>query len=194
MFHLSWYQWGYLVAKFLRGRRTMTPRQMSAVGRRCGYSRGHNCARASRNRSHFGERMVRGRLHQHAEPVHGRFCCWHQSAGWPSDHDRDDRPVFDNHLAPGTFIITDVEASGDQFTLTFTGATTGAVTTSTPAFGLQGVGECISCALSLGSFYSHGTYALNAGTTVITGEFIGSVGYGDVDFEATSARNFRPGR
>ncbi len=87
--------------------------------------------------------------------------------------------------APGTFIITDVEASGDQFTLTFTGATTGAVTTSTPAFG-QGVGECISCALSLGSFYSHGTYALNAGTTVITGEFIGSVGYGDVDFEATS--------
>ena len=79
---------------------------------------------------------------------------------------------------PTTLTVTDVEASGDQFTLYDNGVLLG--TTSTPNYG-DYVGECISCALADPNF-SHGTFTLAAGTNVITGVFDGSVGYGDGDF------------
>jgi PEP-CTERM motif-containing protein len=85
---------------------------------------------------------------------------------------------------PGELTITDVEESGDQFTLTFTGATTGTVTTSTPVLGAD-VGECISCALSNPDF-SSGVFALNAGTTSFVGAPVFMRAPGDFDFEVTT--------
>jgi hypothetical protein len=54
---------------------------------------------------------------------------------------------------PGELTFTDVGLSGAQFALTFTGATTGTVMTSTPALGAD-VGSCISCALADPDFSS----------------------------------------
>ena len=86
---------------------------------------------------------------------------------------------------PGELTITDVQESGDQFTLTFTGATTGTVTTSTPVpFGAN-VGVCISCALSNPDF-SSGVFALNAGTTTFFGAPVTMRAPGDFEFEVTN--------
>jgi hypothetical protein len=84
---------------------------------------------------------------------------------------------------PATLIVTDVETSGDQFTLSDNGTLLG--TTSTPVPFADFVGECISCALS-NPDYSHGFFKLAAGTNVITGTFDGVVGFGDGDFEVVS--------
>jgi hypothetical protein len=86
---------------------------------------------------------------------------------------------------PGKLTVTDVEESGDQFTLTFTGATSETVTTSTPVANAANVGECISCALSNPDF-SSGVFALNAGTTTFNGAPIFSRAPGTFDFEITT--------
>ncbi|MBV8684696.1 MAG: PEP-CTERM sorting domain-containing protein [Caulobacteraceae bacterium] len=80
---------------------------------------------------------------------------------------------------PTTMVVTDVEESGDQFTLYDNGVLLG--TTSTPVPYAQNVGECISCALASSNF-SHGYFTLPAGVNVITGTFDGVVGNGDGDF------------
>ena len=80
---------------------------------------------------------------------------------------------------PATLTVTDVETSGDQFTMFDNGTLLG--TTSTPVPFAQQVGECISCALASSNF-SHGTFTLPAGVNVITGTFDGVVGFGDGDF------------
>jgi len=103
----------------------------------------------------------------------------------------------------GTLTVTDVENSGDQFKLfdngvamtpaaspfTAAGQNSGQAglaggLTSVPAFG-DNVGEDINAALGDANF-SSGTFALSAGTNVITGTFLGSVGFGDMDFIAES--------
>ena len=53
-----------------------------------------------------------------------------------------------------------------------------------PVFG-SGVGEDISAALS-DSNYSSGTFILSPGLNVITGDFLGTVQFGDFDFIVTS--------
>jgi PEP-CTERM motif len=80
---------------------------------------------------------------------------------------------------PATLTVTDVETSGDQFTMFDNGTLLG--TTSTPVPFAEQVGECISCALASSNF-SHGTFALQAGVNVISGTFDGAVGFGDGDF------------
>jgi hypothetical protein len=86
---------------------------------------------------------------------------------------------------PGELTITDVQESGDQFTLTFTGATTGTVMTSTPVSFAADVGACISCALANPDF-SSGVFALNAGTTSFFGAPVTMRAPGDFEFEVTS--------
>jgi PEP-CTERM motif len=85
---------------------------------------------------------------------------------------------------PGELTFTDVGLSGAQFTLTFTGATTGTVMTSTPVPEAE-VGGCISCALANPDF-SSGVFALNAGTTTISGFQTQFRPPGNFDFEVTS--------
>ena len=85
---------------------------------------------------------------------------------------------------PGELTFTDVGLSGAQFALTFTGATTGTVMTSTPALGAD-VGSCISCALADPDF-SSGVFALNAGTTTISGFQTQFRPPGSFDFEVTN--------
>ena len=80
--------------------------------------------------------------------------------------------------APAKLTVTDVEASGDRFEMFDNGGLLGL--TSAPNFG-DYVGENISAALADPNF-SHGYFTLPAGVNVISGEFIGSVGYGDMDF------------
>ena len=98
--------------------------------------------------------------------------------------------------------ITDVEISGDRFHILVNGvdATPAPVganglvpsgqqalaggLTSVPVFG-SGVGEDISAALS-DSNYSSGTFILSPGLNVITGDFLGTVQFGDFDFIVTS--------
>lgn len=86
--------------------------------------------------------------------------------------------------SPATFIITDVEDSGDQFQIFDNSVLIG--TTSTPVPNASYCGENITACLSNPDF-SHGYFTLPAGLNSITGEFIGSVGYGDADFEVKSA-------
>jgi hypothetical protein len=86
--------------------------------------------------------------------------------------------------APARLTVTDVEASGDQFTLYDNGQLLG--TTSTPVLFGNFVGECISCALSDGTDFSHGSFTLSAGVNVITGVYDGATATpGDGDFEVT---------
>ncbi len=97
----------------------------------------------------------------------------------------------------GKLLVTDVEASGDQFEMFVNGApaisapggSTGLIPggqqssgafTSAPNFGDACV-EDISCALSDANF-SSGTFNLPAGIDTITGTFIGSVGFGDMNY------------
>jgi hypothetical protein len=97
----------------------------------------------------------------------------------------------------GYLLVTDVEASGDQFSISVNGGSatsaaagaTGLVPggqqssgsdTSAPGFDDDSCGENISCALLDGD-YSSGTFSLPAGTDTITGTFLGSVGNGRVD-------------
>jgi hypothetical protein len=106
----------------------------------------------------------------------------------------------------GYLTVTDVEASGDQFYIDVNGAAAALASSSsnglTPggqqsySFGGQsytsqptegaGCGENISCALANADF-SSGTFYLPAGTDTITGEFVGSVGYGDMDLIVESS-------
>jgi PEP-CTERM motif len=86
--------------------------------------------------------------------------------------------------APGKLTVTDVEDSGDQFTLYDNGALLG--TTSTPVPNAAYVGECISCALASPDF-SHGVFTLSAGVNNITGVFDGVIGYGSGDFMVSNA-------
>ncbi len=87
---------------------------------------------------------------------------------------------------PEYLLITDLEISGDQFTLGFSGATNGTVTTSTPVVDYsRNIGEDISTALAL-SDYSHGYYLLNAGTTTISTTFDGVIDYGNVSFSVAA--------
>lgn len=81
-----------------------------------------------------------------------------------------------------TLTVTDLETSGDQFTLYDNGVLLG--TTSTPNPYGSYVGECVSCALADPNF-SHGTFTLAAGTNVITGTFDGVIGNGDGAFEVS---------
>jgi hypothetical protein len=102
---------------------------------------------------------------------------------------------------PGTFTVTDLEESGDQFQLfdngvamstassPFTAAgqnpgqtSPGTGFTSNPSFGTE-VGEDINEALG-NSVFSSATFALGAGVNVITGNWVGSVGDGDLAFIA----------
>jgi hypothetical protein len=105
----------------------------------------------------------------------------------------------------GTLTVTDVQTSGDQFTLydngvamtlaasPFTAAgqnpgQAGAAggNTSAPCFGCETGVANINYALG-DSNYSSGTFALGAGANSITGTFNGSIGYGYVEFIAESA-------
>jgi len=79
---------------------------------------------------------------------------------------------------PEYLLVTDVEASGDSFTLYDNSVELGV--TSTPTQG-DYVGECISCAWYNGNF-SHGEFLLPAGVNVISGLYDGGVGEGDFDF------------
>jgi PEP-CTERM motif len=82
---------------------------------------------------------------------------------------------------PGTITITDVELSGDQFTLFDNGILLG--TTSTPVANVvDSPIDCVPCALNSPDF-SHGIFVLGAGMNVITG-FLdpGSPGFGYGDF------------
>lgn len=96
----------------------------------------------------------------------------------------------------GFLLVTDVEDSGDRFNMSVNGvgataAAAGATglipggqqaigsLTSVPTAG-HSVNEDISAALS-DPFFSSGTFFLPAGTDTITGTFIGSIGFGDMD-------------
>ena len=105
----------------------------------------------------------------------------------------------------GTLTVTDVQTSGDQFTLfdngvamagaasPFTAAgqspgqnTIGGGATSTPVpFGSTGVTD-INLALG-NADYSLATFALGPGVNVITGTFDGTITFGDFDFIAEVA-------
>jgi len=85
----------------------------------------------------------------------------------------------DNH----SLTITDMETSGDQFTLYDNGHLLG--TTSAPCdfceYGMTSVAGALA-----DSNYSHGVFGLFAGTNVITGTFDGVVGTGDFVFEVST--------
>jgi hypothetical protein len=85
--------------------------------------------------------------------------------------------------SPAKLIVTDVEASGDQFDIFDNAAILGV--TSAPCVGCAYVGENISAALG-NPFFSHGYFDLPIGVNVLSGVFVGSVGEGDVDFIVTS--------
>jgi hypothetical protein len=105
----------------------------------------------------------------------------------------------------GTLTVTDVEDPGDRFELFDNGiAMSPAASPFGPAPqnpGQAAVGNatsvpgCISCEtgvddinFALGdSNYSSGTFHLNPGVNAITGQFIGSVSFGDFDFVAESS-------
>jgi len=78
----------------------------------------------------------------------------------------------------GSLTVTDVEASGDQFSLFTNGNLLD--DTSTPTIGTF-CGTDISCALANPDF-SSGTFTLPAGLNVITGDLIALVSAGDFDF------------
>lgn len=98
----------------------------------------------------------------------------------------------------GYLLVTDVETSGDRFTMSVNGnpavaapaGATGLVPggqqsvgddTSVPVpFGDTGV-TSISVAL-LNADYSSGTFYLPPGSDTVTGEFIGVIQFGDMDF------------
>ena len=84
--------------------------------------------------------------------------------------------------SPGELIVTDLEASGDQFTLYNNGVLLG--TTSVPTDGTY-VGYDISSVLS-NPVFSHGTFALPTGLDTITGNLTDlTVGEGDFAFAVT---------
>ena len=84
--------------------------------------------------------------------------------------------------SPGELIVTDLEASGDQFTLYNNGVLLG--TTSVPTDGTY-VGYDISSVLS-NPVFSHGTFALPTGLDTITGNLPDlTVGEGDFAFAVT---------
>jgi hypothetical protein len=106
----------------------------------------------------------------------------------------------------GTLTVTDLEASGDQFQVFDNGATMslasspftvspqnpgqpgyidGGSFTSDPSSGGY-VGEDINDALGNAEF-SSGTFALDSGVNVITIDYVGSVGDGDMAFIAESS-------
>ena len=103
----------------------------------------------------------------------------------------------------GTLTVTDIEQPGDQFELFDNGiAMTPAASpfgpapqnpgqaavgnaTSVPVVGLTADND-INFALG-DSDYSSGTFHLHPGVNAITGQFIGSLGFGDVDFIAESS-------
>jgi hypothetical protein len=107
---------------------------------------------------------------------------------------------------PGTLTVTDLETSGDQFQMSDNGSlmsaasspfhaagqnpgqtSAGSGDTSIPvAFASTEAGEDINIALG-DSNYSSATFALNSGVNVITGEFLGSIDYGDMAFIAEPA-------
>jgi hypothetical protein len=80
---------------------------------------------------------------------------------------------------PATLTVTDVEISGDRFTLFDNGVLLGQ--TSAPVPNASSVGECISCALADPN-YSHGFFPLGPGSHSITGTFDGVITNGDGDF------------
>jgi hypothetical protein len=84
---------------------------------------------------------------------------------------------------PALLTVTDVEISGDQFTMYDNGVLLG--TTSTPVPNGSSVGECISCALADPNF-SHGFFMLPAGVNSITGIQDGVINNGDGDFIISS--------
>ncbi len=82
-------------------------------------------------------------------------------------------------LPKGGFItLVDLEASGDQFTVTVNSGT--AQATSTPTGG-DYVGEDIGAAISDSNF-SLGTFSLPAGMDTIALFYTGDVGFGDAAF------------
>jgi hypothetical protein len=104
---------------------------------------------------------------------------------------------------PGYLVVTDVEEAGDQFQV-FVNGVGGTPTTNnlspSGAAGLAGgdtsvpcyecvpnIGENIAVALAAGSGYSNGTFYLPAGTDTINMTFLGSVGFGDMDFLASTS-------
>jgi hypothetical protein len=81
--------------------------------------------------------------------------------------------------------VVDLQTSGDVFEIFDNGVSLG--DTSTPVdFGTDVCALSISCSLS-NSDYSRGVFFLGAGTNVITMEYIGNVGGGDVAFAVGSA-------
>jgi hypothetical protein len=97
----------------------------------------------------------------------------------------------------GYLLVTDVEESGDRFSMSVNGVgataapagATGLIPggqqaigsdTSVPVPGVASVGENITAALSNPDF-SSGTFFLPAGTDTITGTFIGAIGFGNMD-------------
>jgi hypothetical protein len=112
-------------------------------------------------------------------------------------------PVYDITMASaGYLVVTDVEAAGDQFAVTINGV---AATPTTNDLSLPGqaglangwtsnpnpgsgdyVGEDIGAALADANF-SSGTFALDAGLNTIDLTYEGVIGFGTVDFYASSA-------
>ena len=103
----------------------------------------------------------------------------------------------------GTLTVTDLQTAGDQFTLFDNGmAMTPAASPFTAAGqnpgqagaagGNTSTPGCNGCETGVGNInsalgdtnYSSGTFQLGQGPNVITGEFNGSIGFGDVDFIA----------
>lgn len=99
--------------------------------------------------------------------------------------------------------VTDVEISGDRFHILVNGvdatpapvganglvpsgqqASAGGLT-SVPVANASSVGEDISAALSDANF-SSGTFILSPGLNVITGDFLGTIEFGDFNFIVTS--------
>jgi hypothetical protein len=80
---------------------------------------------------------------------------------------------------PALLTVTDVEISGDTFSMFDNGIALGPMSVPVPSGST--VGECISCALADPNF-SHGYFLLPAGVNVITGIQDGVINFGDGDF------------
>jgi hypothetical protein len=81
--------------------------------------------------------------------------------------------------SPEPLTVVDLQVSGDQFQIFDNGVSLG--NTSTPVDFTSPCGQSISCSLA-DTDYSRGVFFLGAGTNVITMEYIGVIGGGDVAF------------